>query len=134
MSDEEGLERFITMFNREGWPRVRGVVHAAGVVQDEVLSRVSPATLEAVSRAKIVGSWLLHRQFRDDELDFFVLFSSAASLLGSIGQGAYAAANANNRIVSVPVVGASWAYMPYAMPPSATVPNATAAAMPNTCR
>ena len=37
-------------------------------------------------------------------------------------------------LVSVPVVGASWEYMPYAMPASATVPNAMAAAMPNTCR
>ncbi len=44
------------------------------------------------------------------------------------------AANANSRIVSVPVVGANCEYMPYAMPASATVPNAIAAAMPNTCR
>ena len=94
VSDEDGLDRFLTTFDQEGWPPIRGVVHAAGVVQDEVLSRVSPATLEAVSRAKVVGSWLLHRRLRDEPLDFFVLFSSAASLLGSAGQGAYAAANA----------------------------------------
>lgn len=115
VSDEDGLDRFLTTFNQEGWPAIRGVVHAAGVVQDEVLSRVSPATLEAVSRAKVEGGWLLHRRFRDEPLDFFVLFSSAASLLGSAGQGAYAAANAFldslahfRRSVGLPALAVNW--------------------------
>jgi len=45
-------------------------------------------------RPKVMGGWLLHRLLQDDPLDFFILFSSAGSVLGQPGQGNYAAANA----------------------------------------
>ncbi|MGW7440151.1 SDR family NAD(P)-dependent oxidoreductase [Streptomyces sp. NPDC054849] len=71
-----------------------GVVHAAAVVEDATVANLSPALLEKVWRPKATGAWLLHHATEGHELDWWVTFSSAASLLGNPGQGAYAAANA----------------------------------------
>ena len=68
-------------------------MHAAGVLQDGLLSQLDAAAFQKVLRPKVVGGWLLHRLLQDAPLDFFVLFSSAGSLLGQAGQGNYAAAN-----------------------------------------
>ncbi|HET8660025.1 MAG TPA: type I polyketide synthase, partial [Micromonosporaceae bacterium] len=73
---------------------LRGVVHAAGVLDDGVLLQQPWEQFARVLRPKVSGGWNLHRLTRDLPLDFFVLFSSAASLLGSAGQANYAAANA----------------------------------------
>ena len=81
-------------FRAEGWPPIRGVVHAAGVLHDGLLAQLDAAALNSVLRPKMIGGWLLHRLLEDAPLDFFVLFSSAGSLLGQPGQGNYAAANA----------------------------------------
>jgi acyl transferase domain-containing protein/acyl-CoA synthetase (AMP-forming)/AMP-acid ligase II/acyl carrier protein len=75
-------------------PPLRGVVHAAGLIDDGILQRLDERALRAVMAPKIQGAWNLHALTRDAELDFFVLFSSAASLLGSPGAANYAAANA----------------------------------------
>jgi amino acid adenylation domain-containing protein/thioester reductase-like protein len=94
VADEERLKAFLDEFHAEGWPPIRGVVHAAGVLQDGLLAQLDAAALTIVLRPKVVGGWLLHRLLEDAPLDFFVLFSSASSLLGQFGQGNYAAANA----------------------------------------
>ena len=73
---------------------VRGVVHAAGQLDDGVLLEQDWARFAGVMAAKVAGAWHLHTLTRDDDLDLFVLFSSVASLLGSPGQGNHAAANA----------------------------------------
>ncbi|WP_073729995.1 type I polyketide synthase [Streptomyces sp. CB02414] len=73
---------------------LRGVVHAAAVVEDATVANLSPALLEKVWRPKATGAWLLHLATAGQHLDWWVTFSSAASLLGNPGQGAYAAANA----------------------------------------
>ena len=73
---------------------LRGVIHAAGLLDDGVLMQQSLARFEKVMAPKIQGAWHLHTLTQDMPLDFFVMFSSAASLLGSPGQGNYAAANA----------------------------------------
>jgi phthiocerol/phenolphthiocerol synthesis type-I polyketide synthase C len=75
-------------------PPLRGVVHAAGVLDDGILQRLDERRLRDVMAPKVEGAWNLHTLTRDTALDFFVLFSSAASLLGSPGQAHYAAANA----------------------------------------
>lgn len=75
-------------------PPVRGIVHLAGVVDDGILLQQTPERFEQVMAPKVRGAWNLHRLSSGLELDFFILFSSAASLLGSPGQGNYAAANA----------------------------------------
>jgi myxalamid-type polyketide synthase MxaE and MxaD len=94
VADETALSGFLDAFRAEGWPPIRGVVHAAGVLQDGLLVQLDAAALTAVLRPKVMGGWLLHRLLRDDPLDFFVLFSSAGAILGQPGQGNYAAANA----------------------------------------
>jgi acyl transferase domain-containing protein/acyl carrier protein len=94
VADEAQLRAFLEEFGAEGWPPIRGVVHAAGVLRDGLLSQLDQAALNTVLRPKMMGGWLLHRLLEDAPLDFFVLFSSAGSLLGQPGQANYAAANA----------------------------------------
>jgi aryl carrier-like protein len=94
VADEGELSGFLYEFRAEGWPPIRGVVHAAGVLQDGLMVQLDATALSTVLRPKVIGGWLLHRLLQDDPLDFFVLFSSAGSVLGQPGQGNYAAANA----------------------------------------
>jgi NAD(P)-dependent dehydrogenase (short-subunit alcohol dehydrogenase family)/acyl carrier protein len=94
VADEDALSGFLDAFRAEGWPPIRGVVHAAGVLQDGLLVQLDAAAMKTVLRPKVMGGWLLHRLVGDDELDFFILFSSAGSMLGQPGQGNYAAGNA----------------------------------------
>ncbi|HKV32965.1 MAG TPA: KR domain-containing protein, partial [Pyrinomonadaceae bacterium] len=93
VADETQLVSFLTTFEREGWPRIRGVIHAAGTLNDRTLFQQDADTFSATWGPKVVGSWLLHHLLPKDSLDFFILFSSVASLLGSPGQANYAAAN-----------------------------------------
>jgi acyl transferase domain-containing protein/acyl carrier protein len=77
----------------EGMP-LGGVIHAAGIQDDGVLLHLSSERFRNVMAPKVAGAWNLHTLTADRKLDFFVLFSSAASLIGSPAQGNYAAANA----------------------------------------
>ena len=94
VADEAQLRSFLDRYRLEGWPPIRGIIHAAGVIDDRMLTQLDAASLRAVMRPKAIGGWLLHRMFENQPLDFFVLFSSVGSLLGQVGQGSYAAANA----------------------------------------
>jgi hypothetical protein len=73
---------------------LRGVVHAAGVLDDGTLLEQNEERLGRVMAPKALGASLLAELAPEHELDHFILFSSAASLLGSSGQTNYAAANA----------------------------------------
>jgi len=75
-------------------PRLRGVLHCAGVLDDGILEQQEPARFRTVMMPKVQGAWNLHMLTRNESLDLFVLYSSMASLLGLPGQGNYAAANA----------------------------------------
>jgi acyl carrier protein len=79
---------------RETMPPLRGLIHAAGVVDDGVLLQQNWDRFARVCAPKVDGAWNLHAATAGEDLDFFVVFSSAASVLGSAGQGNYAAANA----------------------------------------
>jgi myxalamid-type polyketide synthase MxaE and MxaD len=71
-----------------------GMFHAAGTLDDGLLLTLDWERFEKVTRAKVEGAWNLHRLVQQRPLDFFVLFSSAGSLLGSAGQGNHVAGNA----------------------------------------
>jgi acyl transferase domain-containing protein/acyl-CoA synthetase (AMP-forming)/AMP-acid ligase II/acyl carrier protein len=94
---------------------LRGVVHAAGVVDDATLVHQTRARFDAVLAPKVAGAWNLHRLTRACELDFFVLFSSASEVLGVPGQASYAAGNAfldglarHRRAVHLPALCIAW--------------------------
>ena len=72
---------------------VRGVLHAAAVVEDATLTNITDELIERDWAPKVYGAWNLHTATADQPLDWFCSFSSAAALVGSPGQGAYAAAN-----------------------------------------
>lgn len=78
----------------QSMPPLRGVIHAAAVLDDGILLKLNQERFETVLRPKVSGAWNLHQQTLNAPLEFFVLFSSLASLLGSAGQGNYSAANA----------------------------------------
>ena len=93
VSNEEGVRRVIEAIDRD-MPPLAGVIHSAGIARDSILERLNWAQFEEVFAPKVRGSWNLQKLLNGRELDFFVLFSSVASWLGSAGQGNYAAANA----------------------------------------
>ncbi|XYH99049.1 SDR family oxidoreductase [Sorangium sp. So ce1128] len=75
-------------------PPIKGVLHLAGGLDDGVLLQQTWERFRGVMAPKIDGSLNLHHATRDLPLDFFVCFSSIASVIGSAAQGNYAAANA----------------------------------------
>ncbi|MEE8526151.1 MAG: SDR family NAD(P)-dependent oxidoreductase [Thermoanaerobaculia bacterium] len=94
---------------------LRGIIHAAGTLDDGVLQQQEWSRFDSVLAPKVVGAWNLHRLTRESPLDFFVLFSSVASVLGSAGQGNYAAANAfldvlahHRRAQGLPATSVNW--------------------------
>jgi NADPH:quinone reductase-like Zn-dependent oxidoreductase/NADP-dependent 3-hydroxy acid dehydrogenase YdfG len=93
VADEASLARALAEIERS-LPPLRGVVHAAGVLADGPLLHLDPESCRKVLAPKVRGAWNLHRLTTGLDLDFFVLFSSAASLFGSAGQATYTAANA----------------------------------------
>jgi acyl transferase domain-containing protein/acyl carrier protein len=114
VSRREEVRGLVSSLARQTAP-LRGVVHAAGVLDDGVLAQQSWQRFSRVLAPKLAGGWNLHRETADLELDFFVLFSSAASLLGPAGQGNYAAANAfldalayHRRAQGLPGLSVSW--------------------------
>ena len=89
---ESELSEIVTKIQRSGEP-LRGVFHAAGVLDDGILVQLSRESFAKVLSPKVLGAWNLHVLTQQLSLDCFLLFSSAASLFGSPGQGNYAAAN-----------------------------------------
>jgi acyl transferase domain-containing protein/NADPH:quinone reductase-like Zn-dependent oxidoreductase/acyl carrier protein len=92
VSQEEQVRELVAII-RVSLPPLRGVVHAAMVLADSTVLQLDEELLATVMAPKVLGTWNLHEQTLDEPLDFFVLFSSVASVVGNAGQGNYAAAN-----------------------------------------
>ncbi|MCH8029346.1 MAG: type I polyketide synthase [Candidatus Dadabacteria bacterium] len=96
-------------------PPLRGIVHAAGVLDDGILLQMNMERFNTVMAPKVSGSWNLHTLSLELQLDFFVMFSSAASIMGSPGQGNYSSANAfmdslahYRRALGLPALTINW--------------------------
>jgi acyl transferase domain-containing protein/acyl carrier protein len=87
-----GLSKLI-MEVETALPPVRGVVHAAGILDDGAFLNLTARQFEKVIAPKLQGAWNLHQYFEKRTLESFVLFSSGASVLGTAAQGNYTAAN-----------------------------------------
>ena len=74
-------------------PPLKGIFHAAMVLDDGFIIHLNKERLQRVMRPKVQGGWNLHRQTLGVDLDFFVLFSSVANIIGNPGQANYVAAN-----------------------------------------
>jgi acyl transferase domain-containing protein/acyl carrier protein len=93
VTDVDAMTSLFSRFGRD-LPPLGGVIHAAGVMETAPIRRMDTSDFESVFPSKTSGAWILHELTREINLDFFVLFSSASSSLGSHGVAAYAAANA----------------------------------------
>lgn len=94
-SDVTNAEDMASLFAKiaQDMPRVRGIIHAAMVMDDCTIARQTSSRFGRVMAPKTAGAWNLHVVSRDLPLDFFVLFSSFSSMAGNPGQCSYAAAN-----------------------------------------
>ncbi|MEC4765415.1 type I polyketide synthase [Mycobacterium sherrisii] len=100
---------------RDAGFRVAGVVHSAMVLDDEIVLNITDAAARRVFTPKVYGGWRLHQATARLDVDWWLTFSSVASLLGAPGQGSYAAANswvdglvAHRRSLGLPAVGINW--------------------------
>ncbi|HAG79941.1 MAG TPA: hypothetical protein DCL61_01955, partial [Cyanobacteria bacterium UBA12227] len=92
VSQEEQVSNCLN-YIRDSLPPLRGIIHGAGILDDGVLLHQNWEHFVKVLTPKVQGAWNLHTLTQDMELDFFVLFSSAASLLNPPGQANHASAN-----------------------------------------
>ncbi|TJZ49606.1 SDR family NAD(P)-dependent oxidoreductase [Streptomyces piniterrae] len=92
VADSPAVQQLLAELD-DSLPPLRGVIHAAGVLDDGSIQRQSAERMRAVMAPKMRGAWNLHLLTQDAKLDFFVLYSSVAALMGSRGQSGYAAGN-----------------------------------------
>ncbi|MBO0863755.1 MAG: SDR family NAD(P)-dependent oxidoreductase [Mycobacterium sp.] len=85
--------RLVERATRDGCA-LHGVVHSAMVLADAAATNITQQQLDEVWRPKALGAWQLHEALADHRLDWLVVYSSMAALLGNPGQATYAAANA----------------------------------------
>jgi phthiocerol/phenolphthiocerol synthesis type-I polyketide synthase A len=94
VGSHEAVQALLHRRNRDGAPPIRGVIHAAGVSESDLLTEMSDDMLRRVMWPKIAGGRALHEAFPPGSIDFFFMTASAATVFGVPGQGAYAAGNA----------------------------------------
>ncbi|NNG62640.1 KR domain-containing protein, partial [Pseudomonas fragi] len=90
--DEAQLRSVFERIATSAYP-LRGLVHAATVIDDSLIRNLDAEQLQRVLEPKAKGAQYLHQLTRELELDFFVMFSSATTLFGNPGQANYVAAN-----------------------------------------
>ncbi len=114
LASREDVQRLFARFDND-LPDLAGVIHAAGVLDDGLLVDQTWERFEKVMAPKVAGARLLDEFTATRPLDFFVIYSSAASVLGSPGQGNYATANAwldglawKRRFAGLPALSINW--------------------------
>ncbi|HEX4310704.1 MAG TPA: type I polyketide synthase [Acidobacteriaceae bacterium] len=114
MSDPDAVTTLLAGTDTSPWP-LRGIVHAAGILDDAVATHLSEEKFYQVTAAKVGGALSIDRAVQAGQLDFLVYTSSVAGVLGTAGQGNYAAANAmldalahRQRARGVPAVSIDW--------------------------
>jgi amino acid adenylation domain-containing protein len=117
VSKEEDVTSVLAEVDRS-LPPLRGVLHAAMVLEDSLLLNLDRELMRRVIAPKLGGAWNLHTQTANRSLDFFVLFSSLSSVFGHAGQGNYAAGNAfldalahHRRAQGLPALTVNWGYL-----------------------
>ena len=93
VTDPDAVDEMLARMDAD-LPPLGGVIHSVGVLSDGALGNQSWERFEGVLWPKVLGAWHLHRATEDRDLDMFVLFSSAAGVLGNPGQSNHSAANA----------------------------------------
>ncbi|WUI31813.1 SDR family NAD(P)-dependent oxidoreductase [Nocardia sp. NBC_00416] len=113
IADRDAVRAMLGTF--AGGPPLTGIVHAAGVLDDGTIDTLTPGQVDQVLAPKVDGALNLHELTAGADLAAFVMFSSVAGMLGSAGQGNYAAANsvldalAHRRIhAGLPAVSVAW--------------------------
>jgi acyl transferase domain-containing protein/acyl carrier protein len=94
ITDVDQVKTWLSDHITDGGRPVRGIIHAAGSVDDQLLVNMTEADFSKVLAPKTIGTRVLHNAFEGRDLEFFVMFGSAGSVIASPGQGNYAAANA----------------------------------------
>ncbi|KZS63228.1 MAG: type I polyketide synthase [Mycobacterium pseudokansasii] len=89
----EDVQALLARRDRDGAAPVRGIIHAAGVTNDQLVTQLTDDAVRQVMWPKVAGSQVLHQAFPPGSVDFFFLTASAAGIFGIPGQGSYAAAN-----------------------------------------
>jgi acyl transferase domain-containing protein len=114
VADRERLAELVNKLKASG-PPLRGVIHAAAALEDGLLVNQTPSRFRAVLAPKAAGAFHLHELTKELALDFFVMFSSATTLLGSSGLANYVAANAfldalahHRRRLRLPALSVNW--------------------------
>jgi malonyl CoA-acyl carrier protein transacylase len=90
---KEDLDKLFNEIKKSNFP-LKGIIHSVGVLDDGVISNQTKEKFDKVMSPKVLGAWYLHELTKNIELDFFVMYSSVASMLGSAGQSNHSSANA----------------------------------------
>ena len=96
-------------------PPLRGIIHAAMVLDDGILTQLTAERFSSVMSPKIAGAWNLHTASAKLPLDHFIMFSSVSALVGTAGQANYVAANCfldalahYRRAFGMPALSVNW--------------------------
>jgi len=94
VGSRDAVQTLLARRDDSGSPPIRGVIHAAGVTEGQLLTEIEDSRLRRTMWPKVAGAQVLHEAFKPGSLDFFFMTAAAGAVFGIPGQGAYAAANA----------------------------------------